>query len=242
MLKAGCECIVECGNRLIPVFARSFPNVEFIRRSDHNRFLKEQKTPIDFQTPSLNMLLGYIGRTIEDIPALNSYIEPDKEFRTQLREKYERLADGRRIVGISWRSTSEKLETRKSADLKFWHPVINNPNIFVVNLQYGENQEEIQQFQRTYQTTIYDDPDVDPLDSIEQAIAQISAMVLVISISNSTVHMSGALGIPTWLMLPRSSGVLWFWFLNAQTVPGIHRSGYSANLLFQASIVIGGRK
>jgi ADP-heptose:LPS heptosyltransferase len=39
------------------------------------------------------------------------------------------------------------------------------------------------------------------MSDLDAFAAQVAAMDLVISVSNTTVHMSGALGVPTWVML-----------------------------------------
>ena len=61
---------------------------------------------------------------------------------------------------------------------------------------------------------IFVDPDVSVLNSLEQSAAQVSAVDLVISISNATVHMSAACGTKTWMLLSEHS--LWHWFLNRE--------------------------
>ena len=42
--------------------------------------------------------------------------------------------------------------------------------------------------------------------------AQVGAMDLVISTSNTTVHTAGALGVPTWVLLAAGRGRMWYWF------------------------------
>ncbi|MBI2585950.1 MAG: glycosyl transferase family 8, partial [Rhodospirillales bacterium] len=41
---------------------------------------------------------------------------------------------------------------------------------------------------------------VDQMANLDDFAAQVAAMDLVISVSNTTVHMAGALGVPTWVM------------------------------------------
>ena len=41
--------------------------------------------------------------------------------------------------------------------------------------------------------------------------ALIQAVDIVITISNSTAHLAGALGKPTLLLLPSGKGQLWYW-------------------------------
>ena len=43
--------------------------------------------------------------------------------------------------------------------------------------------------------------------------AQIAALDLVISVDNSTIHLAGALGVPTMAVLSFPSASYWRWFL-----------------------------
>ena len=39
----------------------------------------------------------------------------------------------------------------------------------------------------------------------------------IITISNTTAHLSGALGIPTYLLLSKGAGALWYWLNNKKS-------------------------
>jgi hypothetical protein len=49
--------------------------------------------------------------------------------------------------------------------------------------------------------------------------AQVRAMDLVVSTSNTTVHTAGALNVPAWVILPRGRATLWYWFLERADSP-----------------------
>ncbi len=55
---------------------------------------------------------------------------------------------------------------------------------------------------------------------MEGLAAQVSALDLVISVSNTTVHLAGGLGVPTWVLAPTGGGSLWYWF-EAQAPAGL---------------------
>jgi hypothetical protein len=88
-----------------------------------------------------------------------------------------------------------------------------------VNLQYGDCAAEIAAAKRAFGVDILDDPEIDPLASLEDFFAQVAAMDLVVSTSNTTVHVAGALNIPTWLLIPRGEGALWYWFMDRSDSP-----------------------
>ena len=52
---------------------------------------------------------------------------------------------------------------------------------------------------------------------LDDFAAKISALDLVISADNSTVHLAAALGLPVWTMLPFSAD--WRWMLAGESTP-----------------------
>jgi ADP-heptose:LPS heptosyltransferase len=56
---------------------------------------------------------------------------------------------------------------------------------------------------------VFIDRSVDQFSNIDRFAAQVAAMDLVITIDNSTAHLAGALGIPTWVLLPFSRDWRW---------------------------------
>ena len=44
-------------------------------------------------------------------------------------------------------------------------------------------------------------------------------MDLIISVSNSNVHFAGSMGIPAWSIIPKSKGIIWFWFTKGTRSP-----------------------
>ncbi len=217
-MAAGGKCVLECEKRLIPIFKRSFPGIQVRAHQEHFEILEQKTDPIDFQLPAYNLLKIYRSSK-SDIPQAGPHIKPKSDLRAQLRARYEQMADGRRIVGISWMSTNKNLSNYKSALLTDWNALIKDPRIFVVSLQYGDYEDEIKDYTKQFSGKIYVDETFNPLEDLENALAQIAAMDLVISISNSNIHMAGAMGVPTWLLLSKSPGLLWFWFSSGTESP-----------------------
>ncbi|HXC61024.1 MAG TPA: polysaccharide pyruvyl transferase family protein [Steroidobacteraceae bacterium] len=79
----------------------------------------------------------------------------------------------------------------------------------VANLQYGDHRDEISRFNRTAANPLLSFEDIDPLRDLDDFAALLSALDLVISVDNSTVHLAGALGVPTWLLLPYQADWRW---------------------------------
>jgi len=84
-----------------------------------------------------------------------------------------------------------------------WDELLSSPGCHFINLQYGEVDEDLAGvFERTG-VNVFNDDAVDPLTSAEDWFAQIAALDHVISVDNSTIQVSGSLGIPTWTLLSK---------------------------------------
>ena len=104
-------------------------------------------------------------------------------------------------------------------------------NVYFINLQYGDCTAELNSAREKHNVTVHDWNDANPLEDMDDFAAKVAALDLVLSIDNSTVHLSGALGIPTWLMQPYSPDWRWLpdrqvshWYPSVQqyrqTIPG----------------------
>jgi ADP-heptose:LPS heptosyltransferase len=82
-----------------------------------------------------------------------------------------------------------------------------------VNLQYASTQAELADIHQKTGVEILNCADIDNYEDIDGLVSLIDACDLIVSIDNSTVHLSGALGKPTFVLLPFSAD--WRWGLNA---------------------------
>ena len=78
-----------------------------------------------------------------------------------------------------------------------------------VNLQYGDCADALDFVERDWGAPVHVDPDVDQMVSLDDFAAQIDALDLVITTSNTTAHVAGALGKPVWVVLPDKAGWRW---------------------------------
>ena len=213
------HCIVECSRRLVPILQRSFPDVEFVSGYDRTG-ANDALERADYQVPALNMA-RHVRPKIETTSLGNgSLLKADPELVRAYREKYEKQADGRKLVGLSWISGNTKIGKYKTLELNALKPLLDTEAMCFVNLQYGVATSVIDEFSKETGIEIYTDPTVDQLSDLEHFFAQVAALDLVITISNSAAHVAGSLGVPTWIILPRQGiGPLWFWFLDREDSP-----------------------
>ena len=207
------DIIVECEKRLVPFFQRSFPGILFLARENppNSRLFSSE---INYQ-----ISIGSLGQWLR--PNEESFNQNKHPYLTtcadkseQIRERYQQLASGNMLIGISWKSAGikERKTLSKSTILKDWFPILSQQNCYFINLQYGDIKPELENFQSETGLRIHHDHEIDSLRNLDDFGAQVSALDLVISTSNTTVHIAGALGKRTWALLPYMPD--WRWMLN----------------------------
>lgn len=201
----GGRVILECEQRMIPVFARSFPEVA-VRATDKSSFAADSADGVDYQIAIASLGL-YFRPSISSFPNHAGYLKADPAQVSAIKARY---GPGP-LIGISWRSNGN-IALKKSTALIDWAMVLKQTGATFVNLQYGDCKEDLARVRAELDVEIIDDPLVDPLKDMDAFFDQVAAMDLVISTSNTTVHAAGALGVPVWLVLQRAGGVLWYWF------------------------------
>ena len=195
------QVIVESDERLIPLFRRSVTGIEFIARENpaNERLLDKN---IDYQIP-MGSLGQWLWKDEDDFPSEGTFLVSCPVRTLLLRTKYKELADGKLLVGISWKSANRYFGNAKSTSLTYWQNFLSKfqKDCFFINLQYGDVKHEIDQFIQQTGIQVYFDDEIDSLVDLDDFAAQVMALDLVISTSSTTVHMAGALGKPVWTLL-----------------------------------------
>lgn len=157
---------------------------------------------------------GSLGRILrrrpEDFAGSGQYLFADPERRQHLRDRYREMAGGRRLVGIAWRSANADIGSYKSIPLDMLMPALRRPDVFWINLQYGDVTAEIAHL-RQAGIAIQHDPAIDGFQDMDDFATQVAALDAVVSVSSTAVHVAGALGVPTRLLLASGRGRLWYW-------------------------------
>jgi len=191
--------VVETQKRLVPLFRRSFPEICVFGVQDppNSKLLGES---IDYQSA-----IGSLGQWLlpdeESFPKHASYLKACASRVNDLRDKYQKLKPGKLVIGISWKSVNKDIGKIKSTFLTQWRDLLSQKDCLFINLQYGDVEDEINDFMAQTGISIYQDKDIDSLKDLDGFAAQVSALDLIISTSNTSVHMAGALGKPVWTLL-----------------------------------------
>ena len=210
-----CQVLVETGKRLVPIFQRSYTGIDFIPAQDPTDSLL-LNTSIDFQCP-IASLPQWLLPDEESFPKYQAYLKACPQTTKVLREKYKKISGGKLLIGVSWKSTNESMGKSKSTSLENWELVLSQKDFFFISLQYGDVKQEIEEFTQRTGVQIYYDEDIDSLESLDDFAAQVTALDLIISTSNTTVHMAGALGKPVWTLLNYVPS--WRWMIDRTDSP-----------------------
>ncbi len=212
IIKKHDEIILECDKRLIPLFERSFPSIQIIYTSQlNNTSIKERLPTIQHQI-AIGSLPRLYRRSAESFPSVINHIIINNEKQKKWHQRYNSLSDKIKI-GISWKGGIKIDNKSRSMPLELWADILKLDADFI-NLQYGDNSQEIAEIKNKLGIQIHDWPDSDSLKEIDDFAAQISALDLVISVGNTNVHLAGSLNIPTWCILP--SVPSWRWLFKGE--------------------------
>lgn len=216
--------IIECEPRLETLFSRSFdqPISRGISRKQMQTGWLSGLPDIDVQIAAGSLPM-YLRQTLDAFPLHAGYLKPDPALVDKWRRRYAESGSGCK-VGISWRGgTSPGDKKARSLQVEQWQEILVTPGVTFVNLQYGDCRKDIDTAKKRFGATLYDWADSDPLKDMDSFAAQIKALDLVISVDNSTVHMSGGLGVETWVLQPFAGDWRWlrgnsksYWY------PGTH--------------------
>jgi tetratricopeptide (TPR) repeat protein len=204
--------VFEVEPRLTPLFARSFPSVTVIACQPQLYAGK-----VDAQEP-LASLGRILRRSFDEFPRRDrGYLVADAARARALRARL--ASDGRAVIGLSWVSKAPVGGASKSARLADFEALLRLPNCRFVDLQYGDTSEERAALARDLGVVVERLGDIDNTNDLDGLAALMTACDAVVSVSNTTAHLAGALGRPTFVMVPHGYARIWYWFHDRNQSP-----------------------
>jgi len=207
---------VEADYRLVDLFKRSFPDVEFypFRENRHEILIKYNLSLFD--KGIYWMSLGrYVRQKMLDFPTkVNAFLKPDINKVNEIKNKIKKKGDV--ICGVSWKSTAHE-GRHKTASLEDLIPILSIEGVRFIDLQYetrsnqGQTSLEKDKILKSHNIKIDEYKGIDKFEDIDDLTALIENCDFIVTASNVTAHMAGALGKKTFLFVPFSRGRLWYW-------------------------------
>jgi tetratricopeptide (TPR) repeat protein len=204
------KLIVLTDKRLIPLFRRSFPDDIDFRPS--NEVVSE--TEYDSQI-SMGSVPLHFRQSIDSFKHsaqgwLSASAVKAKNLRSQLLSD-----DSETLIGISWHTTAHHNGAQnRLIPLNQIAQMLHAPKVRLVSLQYGDFVNEVNKLSTDYGIKVAQVTEIDNMNDIDGLAALISACDRIVSIDNTTVHLAGALGKETKVLLPYACD--WRWGQSSQ--------------------------
>ena len=215
VVKLAGHVVIECSARLAPLFARSFPAATVHGgNKDEDKGWLQALPPCDFQV-AIGSLPLHFRRQQAEFPAHRGYLCADDARVKFWRSRF--TATGRALrVGIAWRGGSlRSRQFTRSVPLACWLPLLAQPGVDFVGLQYGDVANELAQLEAEHGIAVRSCGEA--LADIDELAAAIATLDLVISVDTTVVHLTGALGRPVWVLL--ASAPEWRYPRTGATMP-----------------------
>ena len=172
--------------------------------------LGEETPDFDLECPLMS-LPAVFGTTAETVPWPGAYLGADAQLARERRMQW--TGDGVR-VGLAWAGNPHyKADRLRSMKVGTLLPLLRTPGFTWISLQKGEAAEQLQ--------GLPDDVFVRDGSSQERDLAETAALVatldLVVTTDTCIAHLAGAMGKPSWVLLPHLAD--WRWMQETETTP-----------------------
>ena len=209
LLNTFSDLVIECDERLIPLFKNSF-------QFHQDKFVKlgTYSTNINGINNFDNIIYaGSLGKYLRN--DLNSfsqtpYLKNIENYKDLELNNIMKKAQGLKI-GISWKSFKNRYSSEKSLSLEDFDNIFNISNSIIFNLQYGEVKEEIKNFTKKQDYKLITLDNLDLFNNFSGLANLLKSLDIFVSVSNSTAHLASALGVKTVLIKPSNHASFHYW-------------------------------
>lgn len=202
--KLATKISVQTDPRLIKLFSRSLPNIEFVSSEE---CLPQSAYDSHLPMGDLGQALKLNAESVQKFAG--PYLKADSSVTKKIRSAL--CPNGKKLCGVSWQSKNKDMGAKKSMHLLDLLPVLQQPGMVFVNLQYGDAAQEIAELKAEHGIEILHYNEVDNLNDLEGLANLIEACDLVLTTSNSTAHLAGALNKETINLVSFGVARIWYW-------------------------------
>lgn len=212
------EVAISCQRRLYDLFKNSFPNAkvsktEFLIYSSTDTtitlFADVDISEYDYQVLAGDLPYFYWKDYTDISPPPIPTMKPSKSKIEYWQKKIEELPHNVSI-GIAWRSGIRLANrSRNYASLLEWEPILKQKNINIVNIQYGDCENELNEFKNKTGIEIHNLKDLDLRDDFENTTAMMQSLDLVMGPASSPLMQAAFSGVQSWYF---TNGLPWWAF------------------------------
>lgn len=194
------DVVVESDHRLVGLLRRSFPEFNIRPQAywDDAEFTAVFDD-YDFHIPVAD-LFGFFRKNLESFKNSGPYLKVDEEA-SSLFDRRLGPRDGKIRLGICWRSGAlSALRNFSYTTLIDWIDILKLNNVQIINLQYGDTENERLKTSRELGIFINHWPDLDLKDDLDNTAALCSQLDLVLSVGTASAQLACAVGTPTIIL------------------------------------------
>ena len=203
------DLFIECDERLITLFKNSFQNHKdkFVRLGTYSSNINE----IDnFDQIVYAGSLGKYYRNDLNSFSQDPYLKNIENYKDLELDNILNKNHGLKI-GISWKSFKNRYSSEKSLSLEDFENVLNIKNSVIFNLQYGDVNEELENFTKKQTHKIITLENLDLFNNFSGLANVLKKLDFFFTVSNSTAHLASALGVRTILIKPANHASFHYW-------------------------------
>lgn len=197
--------VVEVDRRLVPVVARSFPQVRVVPRQyaadAPGRRVLDYRALVAREGLGRVVFAGslprYFRRDRSRPCERRGYLTPDAGLAAHWRAALEGHWPAAR-VGLVWRSSRmNRFRSHFHAAILDWAPILEVPGCAFVSLMPGEADPEIELVRDRLGVVVERPAGLDPWNDIDSLVALMASLDVVVAARTATCALAGAVGVPT---------------------------------------------
>ncbi|HEX4635726.1 MAG TPA: tetratricopeptide repeat protein, partial [Rhizomicrobium sp.] len=206
----GGSVIVECDPRLVPLFARSFPQVA-IRPATIKTIAGAPVADYGWLKAAgganaavlMGSLPKYLRGALDSFPNPHCFLVPDTAQTARWRRFFQDNSQGRKIIGISWRSGKIGGGDRslQFAPLQAWAQFLRGTDASFVCAQYAATDQEIATLEMLSGRKILVPQGLDQKNELDRTCAMLAALDVLISAPTAVSWLAAGAGVPTLKLL-----------------------------------------
>ena len=200
------EVFIYCDQRIKTILKHKYPFIKFMTLEDENFKKIQSRIPI-------GSLPKYFRRYEKDF--LHNKKPNSQDSKNSKLSNNNRI--DKKIIGLSWNTTNQKFGPERNIKLEDFMEILSDHNLRFLNLQYGNHENDINNIEKKLKRKIFINDNVDNKYDLQGLSKKIMDCDVILTIDNSTVHLSGFMNKKCFLMLPFTSD--WRWQKNRKDTP-----------------------
>jgi len=205
LLERCCNVVYECDVRLTKIFEKAYPSVTFVETYTH-------KLKIDSHLPIGSLPKMFLPKLDEQLYTTPLHV--DKNRQKRFSKKYKRKSKNKKLIGISYKTFANEHAKFRMPPLSFWEEIIKENDAYFLDLQFNSFRGDNEYKKLHSYNNVMIENSTDLYNNIEDLLAIIDSMDVVITIDNYIAHLAGSIGKKTYLLL--ASVADWRWFLEKE--------------------------